>query len=103
MTPMCSYPGCDAAADVWYKGPWCAAHAEKKWGSVIGTLSRIEASRGSHSLSSRRLGNPSSGGIPSSGRASGVASVTPSEPAPLSDAEVEDLLKWEMERWTIDW
>lgn len=42
---ICYAPLCDEAATVWYKGAWCGGHADAKYGAVVGTLAKLEASR----------------------------------------------------------
>jgi hypothetical protein len=36
---------CDETATVYYKGSWCGFHANRRFGAVIGTLSKTSATR----------------------------------------------------------
>ena len=90
---LCQRPGCDAAADLYYKGPWCAMHAAQTYGAVIGTLSTVQTP-GSP---------PSAGPVAPSARPRGTAGTSPptvpswgagaSAPAPtLVEGELLDTL-----------
>ena len=109
----CRYPECGADADVWWKGPWCGRHANAQYGRVpsfVATLASrpMDPAEGQHQRSAdgreeagvgfiplTRQVPPSEG--PSSGRASVVASVAASQPSPLSEAELLDIL--DRETW----
>jgi hypothetical protein len=90
---ICYRPGCDAAADVWYKGAWCAAHADQQYGAVIGTLSAINVPAAAHrhrdaAPATAPVGTHPSDGVPSSGGGPGVPVDNGADPLPLSEAEL---------------
>ena len=92
---LCQFVTCDAAADLYYKGPWCARHAVETYGAVIGTLTRIESPSDGHARPPRRLGagTSSSEGVPSSAQARPAGSLDRPEPAPLTEAELFHILQ----------
>lgn len=101
IAPTCDYPGCAKLADVWWEGGWCSTHA-RAHGNLpalrfrfqnLHRLNQDAAGLGHPPFPA--VGPPSEG--PSSGRASVVASVTASEPSPLTEAELLDIL--ERENW----
>ena len=93
---LCQFVTCDATADLYYKGPWCARHAVETYGAVIGTLTRIESPSDGHARPPRRLGTgatpPPKGAPSSSGEGPDrAASVDGLSPPPALN--VDDLLE----------
>lgn len=82
---LCQRPGCDAAADLYYKGPWCAMHAAQTYGAVIGTLSTVKTPgalgyAGSAAPSARPMGRVAAEALhPSSADAAPAPSITTAE------------------------
>ena len=114
---LCQGLLCDEAAVIWFRGPWCAACALKRFGrrdiilaarfSELHEASRL-MDRGEQSTLDRedagvgfipltRQGPPSEGTRPWEG-ASAAGSLVAAEPPPISDQELDDLL--ETEGWS---
>ena len=108
---LCQGLLCEEAATIWFRGPWCAAHALKRFGkrdiilaARFSELHRsLEASRVDPSpplVREEGIDRPLSVASRPREGASVVGSLAASEPSPISDEELSDLLETEgMGEW----